>query len=893
MLNLENVISEWKKSLYKNPSLEDGYIEELASHLRDKIETLINSGMNEEEAFEKAEEEIGQTEKIGAEYFKNNTKQLSGKPSWQAPVWMPELIFNYIKISLRSLKKNTTHSFINVFSLALSIVCFLFILLYINQELSYDKYIKDNNRVFMVAEQIKTPSDLLRFARVGWPVAPALKNNFPQVEYTARIYKRDDEKQIQHNDKIFYESDFIFAENNLFNILTFDLLQGNPKDLLTGPNTIVITDKISKKYFGNENPVGKILKVNDENFTVTGVIKSLPENSSLKFNFVASLKTIEDADWFSNWTGTECYTYIKLNKNVNARQFEQQMTGIAHKYDGEELKSLNNIYRYHLIPISEVHWQTKYDYLPATPGNIENLLLFGAIALLILLIAAINYMNLATAKSMMRAKEVGLRKVLGAVKKQLMTQFLGESLTIVTISALLGTAIVFFIIPYLNNFSGTIIERTALFQPRIILLLLGIIVLIGFVAGMYPALVISGFRPITVLRGKFHGTAKGKNLRKILVVFQFAVTVLMLVGTIVIDYQINFMKSQDLGFKKEHKLVVPALGLADLSEKYRDIKNAMLSIPDVKDATVSSTVPGKFIDGYNIILVGHEKEVNQTMDYMFIDPDFVPSYGLKIIAGRNFSNDIKSDEATWDKSETSFLINEEAMKRCGWSNPKDALGKYLITGYGGRKGKIIGVVKDFHYEGLQTEIKPVVFEWFPEHFRMLTLNVSSANLANTIQLVKNKWKRFFPNALMNSFFLNSEFNQQYIKEEQTAKLAGLFTLIGIIIACSGLLGLVSFIVEQKTKEIGIRKALGASSANILRMLTGEFIKWVFIGNLVAWPVAYFLMKDWLQNFAYRININLSIFLIAFLISVFFAFVTILYKAFRASIENPIKSLRYE
>ena len=502
-------------------------------------------------------------------------------------------------------------------------------------------------------------------------------------------------------------------------------------------------------------------------------------------------------------------------------------------------------------------------------------------------------MNLSTAQSMMRAKEVGLRKVIGATKSQIVSQFLSESFMCVAISTLFGLAIVSSAIPYINHFTQTVIKETDLLHPQIILSLLSIIFLVGLVAGIYPAIMISEFKPITVLRGKFYGSAKGKNLKKILVVFQFALTVLMIAGTIVISNQIDFMKNQDLGFNKNQKLIIPALGGVNLVNNYNNIKSAMLGIHNVKSASVSSTVPGNTMSGYSIELDGHRNEVNQHWVHIFIDPDFIPVYSLKIIVGRNFNFALKSDEGSLNKKETKFIINESAVKSCGWHNAGDALGAYLITGAGGRKGKIIGVVKNFHYKGLQNKIGAVVMEWLPSQFRMLTLNVSTHNVSNTIKLVKNRWEQFFPNSLMDSFFLDSEFNQQYLKVEQTSKLAGIFTIIGIIIACSGLLGLVSFIVEQKTKEIGIRKSLGATSYNILKMLTFEFIKWIIVGNLIGLPAAYIIMTKWLQNFAFRTNITPSIFIFSFLISIGFAFFTILYKAFKASLENPIKSLRYE
>lgn len=800
---------------------------------------------------------------------------------------------NYAKITFRNFKRDKEYFFINVFGLALSIACFLLIILYINQELSYDKYHADNDRIFMISEQIKSSSDLQNFAKVGWPVAPALKDNFPQVEYTARVYTINKQVQIQNEDKMFYEPDFIYAENDLFNILSFDVLRGNPQKLLTQPNTIVLTDKKAKKYFGNKNPVGKNLKVDNADYIVTGVIKSLPPNTHLKFGFVASLKTIENPDWFSNWFGTECYTYIKIKNGVNMQQFQVQMTGIAHKYVDEQLKNFDEIYRYQMVPVSEIHWQTQYNDEPEAPGNFNNILLFGGIGIFILLIASINYTNLSTAQSMIRAKEVGLRKVIGAAKKQLILQFTGESLILVFIASLIGIVIVISVIPYFNHFTQTTLLQSGLLHPHIIFFLLILILVVGTLAGIYPALVISGFQPITVLHGKFYTGIKGKNLRRILVVFQFALAVLLIVGTIIISDQIGYMKNQDLGFEKSQKLVIPAIGGARLTEKYDAVKESMINIPGVQATTISSAIPGGYIDGYNIVLEGHKDEVNRNWDHLFIDPDFIPVYGLKLLAGRNFDYNISSDQGSFYKKETEFIINESAMKNCGWKSPQDALGAYLITGEGGRKGKIIGVIKNFHYEGLQNRIEPVVLEWLPQQFKMMTLNISTADISNTLHAVKEKWKQFFPNSLMKSFFLDSNFDRQYSKVEQTAKLTNLFTLIGIVIACFGLLGLISFIAGQKTKEIGIRKTLGASTANILKILLGEIFQWIIIGNCIGLPFAYLIMNRWLQNFAYHIEPSMWIFTLALGITLIIALSTVSFKSIQAALTNPVNSLRYE
>ena len=803
-----------------------------------------------------------------------------------------EMLKNYLLIALRTMKKSKYYSGINIVGLALGIACSLLIYMYVAEELSFDNYHADVKQVYRVYEEISSPTAVKTYASVAFPVAPTLLKDYPQVEYAARLYTHISTRLIKYNDKTFYEPKFIYGEEDIFKILSFKFIQGHPDNALTRQNTIVITKSIANKYFGNINPVGKILQSNGTNFEVTGVIEDLPYNTHLKFDLIASLKTLEDENWWSNWFGTETYTYIRLSPNVDGAAFGEQMKTFADNYIDESVRQRGKFHRFYLQHVSDIHLESNLAGELEPPGNFYTIILFSAIGLFVLIIAGLNYMNLSTAKSLNRAKEVGLRKVVGGNRKQIAVQFYTESILMSLIALITAFLITLFILPYFNDLSGTAFSESALFRPGILVGLLAIGLIVGLGAGSYPAAFLSSFSPITTLGGSFKKSKRGSFIRKTMVIFQFAISLLLIIGTIVIHRQINFMQNQSLGFNKNQKVVIPVEGGASITSNYEQVKELLEANPNIVSVTASSKVPGVGFYSWNLKTLDSEHEFEKGTNHLFVDPDFFNTYQIEMKAGRDFNKQNPVDKSDWEKR-TNFIINDAAAKVLGFANPSDAIGLQIQSGLGAIKGEVIGVTKNFHYAGLQTTVEPLVMSWFPKRFSYITMNITTNNIDETIKYAKEKWSELFPGSLMEYKFLDEEFNALYNSEKQTASIANAFTFIGLFIACLGLLGLVSFMVEQRKKEVGIRKVLGSSVPGVLILLIKEFLKWIVVSNIIAWPVAYLLMNSWLQDFAYRIEIGIDVFIYAGLISIVLMLLTVFYQSIKAALANPIDSIKYE
>jgi len=623
-------------------------------------------------------------------------------------------------------------------------------------------------------------------------------------------------------------------------------------------------------------------------------MKNYPRNTHLKYDFIASIKTIEDEDWMSNWWGTECYTYIKLKPNVDKELFQAQMINIADDFIGEQIIAKNKSYRFPLQAISDIHLHSNLRYEIESPGSITSIIIFSIIGIVILIIACINFMNLVTARSVNRAKEVGLRKVVGGFRSQIITQFLGESFLIALLSITTALIITAISLPYFNDLADTSFSASDFLKTEIALGLFIITLIVGLGAGGYPALFLSNFIAVSTLKGSFKSSPKGTSVRKALVVGQFALSIALIVSTIVIYQQLNFMKNQNLGFDKEQKIVVPMKGGASIRENSEFVKNEFLIHNSITAITASSSVPGRSVSNYGIRLVGKEDDKSQSMFHLYFDADFIHNYNIEIVSGRPFNKEIISDISQKDIPESGgFLINESAALALGCKSADEAIGLRLNTGMGGRTGSIIGVTKDFHYRGLQTIVEPLVMEWYPSIFDHLTLTINIDNIKEAQSFIEQKWAELFPSIPFESFFLDSAFNNQYQSNEQMGKIASIFTLLGIFIACLGLLGLASFTAVQRTKEIGICKVLGASIPAIIYLLSKDFTKWILVANIIAWPIAWFAMDSWLQNFAYRTEMQWWVFLLSGGIALLIAVLTVSSQAIKVAFANPIDSLRYE
>jgi len=794
------------------------------------------------------------------------------------------MIKNYIKTAFRSLWRHKAFSFINILGLAVGIsACFL-IYLYVSFETSYDKFHSKANRIYRVVTDTKTPSETIKQAYTTSPIAINVKREFPEVEDAVRLGQ--DEFLVHKGDVKFQEKKTVLADSTLFNVFDFPLIAGDKNTALKEPMSIVISQTAAKKYFGKANPLGQQVQLTGAaiNAKITGVMKDIPKNSQIEADMFVSMSSYKliygqptsDSEW-TNHTGI---TYLLLKPNTNAKAVEAKFPAFMEFHHGEEAKKLQMQDYLSLEPLLDVYLKsTRGGFVT---GNINNVYIFSVIAVFILLIACVNFVNLTTARSAERAKEVGIRKVVGAVRFQLARQFISESIIISLIAFFLSVILCMIALPWFNQLAGKEISSSIFNNPLQIVALFLLSAFIGFIAGFYPSLILSSFKPVSVLKGRFSTGTKGLILRKGLVVFQFTISIVLIAATIIVYRQLNYMRGRDLGFNKEQTIVINTN-----YDKNKDaFKQSLSSIPGVVSSSFSSHVPGGGSNGAYSLVENKAGEMQKTnLNLYFVDFDFIPQYKFNIVAGRPFSKDFVTD------STQAMVINESAAKSFGYRTAQEAVGKRFEQW--GRKGQIIGVLKDFNYTTLQQSISPLVMRFEPFGLGMISIKVSPANLPATLKAIGNKWNGIIPNRPFEYNFLDDSFNKQYKAEDHFGNLFFNFAVLAIFISCLGLLGLSSYSTMQRTKEIGIRKVLGANVTSIVNLLSLEFIKLVLIALIIAAPVAWFGMDKWLRDFAYRTNIAWWIFGLAGLLSILIAFSTISFQAIKAALANPVKSLRTE
>ena len=797
--------------------------------------------------------------------------------------WRSIMILNYLKIALRNIRRHKIYSSINIIGLAIGIACCILVYMYVHHELSYDRYHQDGNRVFRIAQKIQKDAAELDTARVATPLIPAIRESFHEVESAVRFQLATWDSLVEREDTKYYEDWVMIAENDIFNVFTIPFIRGNPKKALDRPRTVVITESVAQRYFGHGDPLGQTLVLWGNQVEVTGVVADYPKNTHLKYDIIISLNGFERTWNLDNWEWTGFYAYVKLKPNVNPKNFEEKVRHIANVYAQEKLEDWGETFTFYLQPIDSIYLHSNLVSEIGSPGNPRDIYIFSIIGMLILLISCINFTNLATARAANRAKEVGVRKVVGAHRTQLTRQFLLESMLASFVSLLLSLIIVALALPFFNMLVGQNFERSDLFKPMLLLILVGFSVFVGFLAGSYPAFVLSRFMAVKVLKGSRGHDPKGNLLRKALVVAQFSITIFLVIGTLTVYRQIDFMKNKHLGFDKHQKLIIPA----EMRDRYESVKNEFLNDPSITGATACWNVPGHLANLIEVRLVGETDENTQSMNFYYVDSDFLSEYKIDMIAGRSFQKEVQTD------IEDTFILNESAASAFGFSSPEEAIGKRMYEGGSGGVGAIIGVTKDFHYKGLQTKVEPLVLQWRPDFFSYLSLTVNTENLPQTLSFVEKKWNELQLGGLFTYFFLDEDFNRFYRSEESLGRLYTALTLLALFISCLGLAGLSSFAAEQRTKEIGIRKILGASVSNILALLVREFTKWVFLANIIAWPVAYFIIDKWLQGFAYRTNLAIWIFGFSAAFALFIAVMTVSFQSIKAALTDPVNSLRYE
>jgi putative ABC transport system permease protein len=806
---------------------------------------------------------------------------------------------NYLKTAFRNLTKYKFISFINLFGLTVGLTCCLLITLYVLNELSYDRYNKNARNIYRVTRSFNNSEGVvsLNLSTVSPPFGYYLPTDFPEIKKMTRLVNFG-KTPTKYKEKIFNEERIFFGDENLFDVFTVNVLKGNPKTALYDPYSAMLTEEMASKYFGNDDPLDKTIRINNQfDAKVTGIYKAFPSNAHLHPEMLVSFNTFRDSAIYGvenlrrNWGNNSFFTYLLMPDNFSPENMiarfpafiDKRMTG--EEYEGQQPSKFTKL---GLQKLTDIHLHAHSDYEAEPNGDITRVYIFSAVALFILLIACINYMNLSTARSALRAREIGIRKVAGASRKALILQFLGESVLICFASILLAGVLTFFALPWLNKVSGQELDFRTLTQPGIITALLLIPFIVGIVSGLYPALFMSSFQPVKTLKGLFKIDTGGISFRKALVVAQFSIGIVLIITTLIVFKQLQFIQKKSLGFDKERVLTLPYYAL--MNKQYESFRSELLQNSAFKSMTRSSRIPtGRLLDNMGASILSGDSLRPVVADIKFVssDYDFISTFGIPMIAGRYFSREYGTDTA-------SFVINESSVKALGLKNAGEAIGKDFK--YGNQRGRIIGVVNDFHFESMHQAIVPMIFLMFPPsrpYYNNLSIKITGGNISSSLAHLEKTWKRFYPETPVEYTFLDDNFDKLYESEQRQATLVTGFACIAIFIACLGLFGLSAFAISQRIKEIGIRKVLGANVNTIVALLSKDFLKLVGIAAILAFPVAWYFMNNWLQDFAYRISMPWWVFIVSGTAAALIALLTISIQAIRAAVANPVKSLRTE
>ncbi len=798
--------------------------------------------------------------------------------------WSATMFRNYLIISFRNTLKNKWFSLLNIAGLAVGMACFILILMFVQFETSFDRFHEKSERIYrVISRNTAREPDVTEFSdHTPELLAELLAAEFPEIERATRSRESFTDKAIlQYQEKIFYQIG-IFADPEFLKIFSFPLLKGDLERALAAPRSIVLTEHVAQKLFGSDDPLGRIVSYREKrrqyDMTVTGVMADVPENSHLRFDYIISHATTvaeeKDSYMIANWNIWNFATYVELTSPEARSRVEEKFPAFLAR-QGQEGGSD----AFFLQSIEDIHLRSQIRGERATNNQIRSVYLFMSIALIILLIACINYMNLVTARSMTRAREIGIRKVAGASRRQLIKQFIGETLLVTAFALGISLLLVRFGLPYFNLLVGADLGMGALSQTNLLFLIAGTVLFVGIASGTYPALVLSALKPVNVLKDFSASGKKGAGLRNVLVVFQFSASIVLIACTLVVFNQLNYIKNQKLGFDREHVVVIPVRE-QETRDKAQAIRTELLQHPEVLGVSISGGLPtnirSRYFGGKFVKDNGEVVETYVCFDY--VDYDFLDVFKIDLVAGRNFSREFGEDDK-------AILINETLWKKLGWADP---VGKEVdVMDY----TRVIGVVKDFHFASFHEEIQPMVLAF--ESGSHIAVRIRPGDVQSRVALIRGIFENNSKGQPFDFFFLDDSFNELYQKEQRTGEIFGYFSLLAIFIACLGLLGLASFSVERRTKEIGIRKILGAPVLKIVGLLTKDFVRMVVLANVIAWPVAYFAMRQWLDNFAYRIDITLGTFLLAAAAALLIAFITISTQTLKAAMSNPVDTLRYE
>lgn len=808
------------------------------------------------------------------------------------------MLKNYLLLSLRNILRQKTYSMINIIGLAIGVSCCLIILMIVRDELAYDRFHKNVERLYRITVDARVKNRELHIAHSSAPVAGSLRNELPGVEAVTHVRSRSgtptSDCSVRYGETAFNEYLLYFADSSFFKVFNCEVLEGDVKTFLKQPNTVVLTDVTARKYFGNETALGKILEIDgNTRMMVCGVVKEFPRQSHWRFSVLAS-SVGHPFQQEENWLNNSWYTYVLLKAGISPAQAEATFQSVVAKHlkpaieamlggNWTEMISQGMYYRFRFQPLTEIHLHSHLDEEVFSPGNATTVYALIVIAVFILLIACINFMNLATARSSHRAKEVGIRKVLGSKPPQLILLFMGEAVLLAMVSVCISLGIIELMLPVVNNLVGKSLALAVFASPREFFILILFTLFVGGLAGTYPAFVLSSFQPVKVLKGELRSAMRSGSLRSILVVVQFAISIALIVGTIFVYRQLQFVRARDLGYNKEHLMVVDNTWL--LGKKCDSFKQELLNLPGITDAAFTQNLPGNDINSSAYWREGDDRSNLLMFRQLWCEHDFLPFLGVQLKEGRFFSRDFITD------STQAVMINERAAELLGYEQP---VGRKLISyfGSGEKTLNIIGVTRNIHYEPLYQPILPMVI--LVSHGAPTRLVVRiQGDISATQRDVKNLWQQFSGTQPFTAYFLNDRLERYYRADKALGDVFWIFAGVGIFISCLGLLGLVTYATEQRTKEIGIRKALGASNTGILFLLSQEFIKLVVIANLIAWPVSWYFVHNWLQDFAYRIEIDWLVFILAGVMVLLIALTTMSVQVFRAATANPLKALKYE
>ena len=883
--DLESALASWRQRMKSRGAFLPEDLDELEGHIRDHVDSLVAEGRSRREAFFIATERLGTNEVVKDEYRKVRYGKSKRRDSATFEIAQQlALLRNYARTATRNLARHKGFSAINLIGLAAGLAGCLLVSIFVRDELSYDRFNEKADRIYRLGA-----------TTVGWPYGHIVADEYPEVERV--VYMRSYPRySIRYDNNLYFES-MLYADSSFFDVFDYDFREGDANTALTAPYSVVLSANFAKRLFGEGAAVGRTLSMADSiDFNVTAVV-DVPRNSQIQFEALLSFSTMRAIDpaWFdsqmeSGWLNVNVVNYLLLRDGVDAEAFAQKIYDLPQQRAGEYLGNWGSDYKLNLEPLLEIYLNSRFGNTLGPTSSIDYIYLLSAVGLFLLLIAALNFVNLSTARSAERAKEVGVRKVVGSDRSTLVRQFVGESMLLCLVAVVLAFGIALAALPFFRQLTVRHYGYGELLSLPAITTLLVLAIVVGLLAGLYPAFTLSAFRPVEVLKGRFASGKRGGRLRKGLVVFQFAVSGVLVVATLVVINQVHFMQSRDLGFDGDRVLVLDARRAPwkAYSEREETFKQSLAANPSVAEVSGMYAVPGRTgWRGQLSFPEGWPPDESIGLEYIGVDFDFASTLGLAFVAGRSFDRTIGPDATE------AVVINEAAVRAVGWESPQAAIGKQFASpGSGKPNGVVIGVVADYHQHGLQERIEPIMFG-IRSGNGLVMMRLKSADAPGVLPYVDRTWRQFFDGYPFETFFLNEDFDRQYDQEQRLQRVFMTFALLTILIGCLGLFALAAFTSMQRTKEIGVRKTLGATTPNIVSLLVSDFLKWVLAAFAVSAPISWLLMSRWLEGFAYHTTIRPSLFLFGGLALVAVALLTVGYTAIRAAVAHPARSLRYE